>query len=95
VSQIVRNVSRISRLARFLTTAPPSFREATIPSRDQEAPSRAAMTVRYRPWALRPVLKTRWNSARRRRRRAGGRAWERMWTVCVYRGIHPDLRELS
>jgi hypothetical protein len=31
------------------------------------------MMVRKRPWALRPASNTRWNSPRRRIRRAGGR----------------------
>ena len=58
-AESVRKVSRMSRLARFLTTAPPSFLEATIPSRVHGAPSGATMSVKYRPWALRPVSKTR------------------------------------
>ena len=33
----VRNISRIRRLARFLWTAPPIFREATIPSRERSS----------------------------------------------------------
>ena len=54
-----RKTSRINRLARFLTTAPPSFLEATIPRRARGAPSGAPMIVRSRPWARRPVSKTR------------------------------------
>ena len=40
------NTSRINRLARFLRTASPSFREATIPSRDVDAPLGANRSVK-------------------------------------------------
>jgi hypothetical protein len=73
----VLNISRINRLARFLTTAPPSFLLATIPIRLSGPGAGAAMRVRYRPWALRPASNTRWNSPRRRMRRAGGRALDK------------------
>ena len=42
----VRKASRISRLALFLTTAPPTFRLATIPSRLSEPGAGDAMMVR-------------------------------------------------
>lgn len=74
----VLKTSRIRRLARFLTTAPPSRRDATMPSRCDSPVSGDAMIVKYRPWALRPPSKTRWNSARRRSRRARGRVCDGM-----------------
>src|SRR5690349_15378753 len=58
-----------------------------MPRREREAPSAAAMMVKYRPWALRPASKTRWNSARRRRRRPGGRALDGMQGDTTDRGV--------
>jgi hypothetical protein len=71
-----RNISRIRRLALFLMTAPPSFRDATTPSRAEGPGPGAPTSVRKRPWDRRPVSKTCWNSARRRSRRVGGRVWD-------------------
>lgn len=41
------------------------------------------MMVRYRPCPLRPVSKTRWNSPRRRIRRAAGRVLDGMGILAV------------
>ena len=68
------NVSRIKRLARFLTTAPPSFLDATMPRRVAVALLGAAMIVRNRPCDRRPLSNTRWNSLRRRNFRSAGRS---------------------
>jgi hypothetical protein len=56
--------SRINLLARFLRTASPSFREATIPSLEVSPSFGATSTVKYRPFARCEPSKTRWNSSR-------------------------------
>jgi hypothetical protein len=68
----VRKTSRIRRFARFLVTAPPSLRDATIPRRVVAAGDGAATAVNRRPWVRLPSSKTRWNSLRRRNLRSGG-----------------------
>ena len=62
--------SRINLLARFLRTASPSFRDATIPSLETPESFSATNTVRYRPFARLDASKTRWNSALRLTRQA-------------------------
>jgi hypothetical protein len=57
-------------LALLRETAPPSFRDATIPRRGRSAPLGAIRTVTYRPWTRVALSKTRWNSPRRLTRRA-------------------------
>ena len=44
-----RNISRINRLARLRSTAPPSLRDATMPRRQGFPPLAAVMSVRNRP----------------------------------------------
>ena len=65
-----RKTSRINRLALFLLTASPSFREATIPSRLVPASFGATRIVRYRPLVRSDRSKTLWNSPRRLTRRS-------------------------
>jgi hypothetical protein len=62
--------SRINLLARFLRTASPSFREATIPSRAVPDSLGATSTVAYRPFARCDRSNTLWYSSRRLTRRA-------------------------
>ncbi len=65
-----RKTSRINRLALFLLTASPSFREATIPSLLAPASFGATRIVRYRPLDRSDRSKTLWNSPRRLTRRS-------------------------
>jgi hypothetical protein len=68
--------SRINLLARFLRTASPSFREATIPSLAVWQSLGATSTVMYRPFARCDRSKTRWNSSRRLTRCALVKRWD-------------------
>src|SRR5688572_28323891 len=67
-----RNISLISRLARFLCTAPPSFLDATIPRRGEERRLGSSRNVKKRPWSRVPPSNTALNSPRLRTRRALG-----------------------
>jgi len=63
-----RKTSRISRLALFLWTAPPSFRVAATPSRPYVRSVGSANNVKSRPWTLMPRSYTSRYSDRRRMR---------------------------
>ncbi len=67
-----RKNSRINRLARLRSTAPPSFREATMPSRAPGSPLGSIRNVKNRPWMRVPRSNTVPNSPRRRIRRSFG-----------------------
>ena len=50
------NISRARRLARFRSTADPSFLVAATPSRADRPPFATTKTVMKRPWTRSPVL---------------------------------------
>jgi len=83
--------SRINLLARFLRTASPSFREATIPSLAVWKSLGATSTVMYRPLARCDRSKTRWNSSRRLTRCAFVKRWDGirlfLWTAHAAVGL--------
>src|SRR5262245_65849607 len=60
-----RNNSRVNRLARFRTTAPPILRVAAMPSLANPTAFAATNIVIYRPLTLAPALYACSNSARR------------------------------
>ncbi len=79
-----RKNSRINRLARLRSTAPPSFREATMPSRAPGSPLGSIRNVKNRPWMRVPRSNTVPNSPRRRMRRSFGN-----WDECGRGRVEP------
>jgi hypothetical protein len=71
-----RKTSRMSRLARFLLTASPTLRDATIPNLGSPALFGVVNSVRNLPCTLVAVVNACWNSERRRRRRDLLNRWD-------------------